>query len=1115
MADQASLPEQLGGYRLLRPLGQGGMGTVYLAQHLETGQQVALKRLISQAGVAEARFRREFRLLQKLDHPYVVRVLGFGEAEGGQFLAMEYVEGRSLTDWLEGQGSPAGNQRWNQAQPVIQKVLEGLDYIHRQGIIHRDLKPDNILVTAQGIPKITDFGLARQAHEAEALTQAGAALGTFLYAPPEQIMGQALDHRADLYALGAVIYQLLCGQPPFSGTNLGELALKHLRETPRLPSELVPELGGGLDRAMLQLLAKNPHERPNSAGEVAQLLGQSEAVEMVAQAPGRLLQAPLLGREVWVGHLVNEPLPVGWLEGAIGVGKSRLVQTVAREVQGLGWSSLTAQAHRGQPGGVLADWLRLALEMRGSQASNALEREGAVLAHLLPHLPYQAAPLAGEQGQLLLFGAALRLLRATGRKLLLIVDGAEGLDEVSLGFVAFVARAQQAQEGLRFVLVGRSEQTPRPLRQALEALQAAGLARHWSLPPLEAALLPALVGGLLGMAAQPSLVQFLQERSQGNPWLVQELLQGLIADGQLVQRRGYWEWNQLETGLPSSLTDSLRNQLERLSDAQHEVLASMAIISEEVVFDDLLELSGIDQDQLLDRLEELIRLGSLREIKRGRDEVYRFGHPLLRQLTLDQLSQRKRRRLHGRYAQLLDGRSAPAAQRAYHHALAGDAANAARLALEAAQQAEALVALPQVEPVLRMALELQEPGSLSVAWLSLYLGRIATLLGRSDEAYQRLHTLPAVLGPVAVVALAELLQRQGQWVQAIEQLQAVAASDLPAQAWPVLVSCLRFSNQTDQALASARQAEALLEAHSPIQPYLRHQMASILRHQRRFELAQQQARAALEQAEQLGNSLLKVSILVELGLILATQEDPEGAMAAYGQARSLAFEVGAWRGYVAASINLANMALRQGERSTAVEAYREALRAAERSDYRDLQAAIQNNLGQLYLDQGQFEDALKQVDRSIPLHQELGNTRALSKSLRLRARLEVLLEGDPNPSLQQLAQCEQQDVFQHLHDNLCAWHWALQGDWSQTLHYLQSPTPEPDASREALKVFCLLQTQQWPLALAGLAQVERPSLKGFLQALISKASLSAYANQFRREGLWEWALLAHKCNNEP
>ena len=221
MADQTAFPEQLGGYHLLRPLGQGGMGTVYLAQHLETGRRVALKRLISQAGVAEARFRREFRLLQKLDHPYVVRVIEFGEAEGGQFLVMEYVEGQPLTDWLEAQDGSASSPRWNQAQPVIQKVLEGLDYIHRQGIIHRDLKPDNILVTAQGIPKITDFGLARQAQEEAALTQAGAALGTFLYAPPEQIMGQPLDHRADLYALGAVIYQLLCGQPPFSGSNLG------------------------------------------------------------------------------------------------------------------------------------------------------------------------------------------------------------------------------------------------------------------------------------------------------------------------------------------------------------------------------------------------------------------------------------------------------------------------------------------------------------------------------------------------------------------------------------------------------------------------------------------------------------------------------------------------------------------------------------------------------------------------------------------------------------------------------------------------------------------------------------------------------------------------------
>lgn len=1113
MADQATPPATVGAYRLIRLLGQGGMGSVFLAEHQESGRRVALKRLISQAGTAEARFRREFRLLQKLDHPYVVKVFELGEADGGQFLAMEFVEGQTLIDWVEQQESPAGPERWNRVQPVIQRILEGLDYIHRQGIIHRDLKPENILVNAQGIPRITDFGLARQAQEEAALTQAGAALGTFLYAPPEQIMGQALDHRADLYALGAVIYQIVCGQPPFTGSNLGELAIRHLRELPVRPSERVPGLGSLLDRLILQLLAKNPQERPNSAGEVAGLLGQPSQPDIVELAPGRLLVAPLLGREVWVGQMVGETLPIGWLEGPIGVGKTRLIQTVAREMESLGWASLLATSHRGQPGGVLADWLRAALELRGSLASTVLEREGSLLVHLLPHLPYSATAITGEQGQLLLFGAALRLLRASGRKLLLLADQAHHLDEVSLGFVAFAARAQQTGEGLRFMLAGRSEETPRSLRHSLATLQAAGLAQKWELPPLENDQLPALIGGLLGTAAQPALVRFLQERSQGNPWLVEEFLQSLIAAGQLVQRRGYWEWNQLETSLPTSLSESLKEQLERLSDAQHEVLASMAIIGEEVVFEDLLQLSGLGEDDLLDRVEELIRQGTLREVRRGREEAYRFGHPLMRQLALDQLSQRRKRRLHGRYAQLLEQPSAPPNRLAYHHALAGDAGQAARYALEAAEQAETLAALPQVEPVLRMALELQEPGSLTVAWLCLYLGRIATLLGRSDEAYQRLHPLPPILGPRATVALAELLQRQGQWVQAIDQLRAVAASDLPDQAWPVLISCLRFSNQTDQALEAARQAEGLLKPSSPIQPYLRHQVASILRHQRHFEAALFEARTALEQAGALGNSVLRVSILIELGLILATQEDPEGALAAYSEARSLAFEVGAWRGYVAASINLANMALRQGERDTAVGAYREALRAATRSDYRDLQAAIQNNLGQLYLDQGQFTEALQQVEQSIPLHQELGNTRALAKSLRLKARLEVLLERDPADSLQLLAQTGQQELFEHLHDNLNAWRHTLLGDHDQAMAYLQKPGPEVDVSRQALLVYCLLKLHQWPQALDGLSQIDRPSLKGFLQTLMGQGDLSTAGDQLHKEGLWEWALLARKCHN--
>jgi serine/threonine protein kinase len=221
---------QFGRFQVVREIGSGAMGQVFLASDPNDLQPVAIKLLKNPLPALEARFKREFRVLQRLESPFVVRVLEFGESRQGSYLAMEFIEGCELHTW-QGQ-PPADADGLLRTIRLAGKLAAGLEVVHLAGVIHRDLKPENILVALDDTPKLTDFGLARDSKASMALTMAagGGFLGTLLYAPPEQIQGRELDHRADLYALGMILFRLLTGRAAFAGKDLSQLILAHVRE---------------------------------------------------------------------------------------------------------------------------------------------------------------------------------------------------------------------------------------------------------------------------------------------------------------------------------------------------------------------------------------------------------------------------------------------------------------------------------------------------------------------------------------------------------------------------------------------------------------------------------------------------------------------------------------------------------------------------------------------------------------------------------------------------------------------------------------------------------------------------------------------------------------------
>jgi serine/threonine-protein kinase len=265
-----------GKYRITRKLGQGGMGVVYLAEHILLGGQVALKFLTTDLGKDPKfikRFRQEARAAYKLRHPNVVEVTDLDQAEDGSlFIAMEFVEGHSLRDVLD--QTPNGLEI-PRALTLVRGIAAGLAAAHAQDIVHRDIKPENILLTAardgRELPKVLDFGIA--AMTAESATRMSLTHGMMLtpnYAAPEQweeMPASEMDGRTDTYALGCVFYEMLTGQTPFHAHNTPGWMKQHLAETPRPPSELRPEVSDwpGLDGLTIRMLAKNRDDRPQDA----------------------------------------------------------------------------------------------------------------------------------------------------------------------------------------------------------------------------------------------------------------------------------------------------------------------------------------------------------------------------------------------------------------------------------------------------------------------------------------------------------------------------------------------------------------------------------------------------------------------------------------------------------------------------------------------------------------------------------------------------------------------------------------------------------------------------------------------------------------------------------
>ncbi len=386
----------LGDFQVDRKLGQGGMGDVYLARQLSLDRPVALKVLRREWAsnpTYMARFESEAWAAAKLNHPNIVHIYSLGGLDDLRYIAMEYVEGTNLRDYIKKKGVPD----LPLALAVMRQSGLAVGAAGEAGLIHRDIKPENLLMTRKGQIKVADFGLA-QLPEASRLhlTAPGMSLGTPMYMSPEQVQGKEIDHRSDLYSLGVTFYHMLAGEPPFRAETAIALALKHVSEKPPSLAKHRPDLPGPLVALVMKLMAKSPGDRYASAAEMLKDLARiKESLQVAASGLAPTLAqttAGIAGGTATLEDSSDDEYSASWRPSGWGITITAMAALLLGA--GVGWTqrspdvlSAAAPSADAPPGVWMADWPAIAKQSTAEaqyryalMRSSPQEREAAWLA---------------------------------------------------------------------------------------------------------------------------------------------------------------------------------------------------------------------------------------------------------------------------------------------------------------------------------------------------------------------------------------------------------------------------------------------------------------------------------------------------------------------------------------------------------------------------------------------------------------------------------------------------------------------------------------------------------------------------------------------------------------
>ncbi len=651
------VPEQIGPYRVVRPLAQGGMAAVFEAEDPQSGEKVAVK-LLTLRGLASSRFSREYRALTRLDHPNIVRVYRYGVHNGSPFLCMELLDGVPVQVFAKAQGRPGESGRTLTVLRVAAEIGDALAYLHQRKIVHRDLKSANILVQADGHSKLLDFGTAHIAELEETITRHGEFVGTFAYASPEQITGGKVAPASDLYSLGVLLYRLCTGRRPFNARSSHELARLHVERKPVPPRRLVPELPEELDALILRLLEKDPADRPESAEVVARylrgVLAQLEGEDPAEPPP--LGPARIVGRDAELASLramlaKARPGRMVMVVGRDGAGRRRFMGASLATARQMGWRSFEG-GFSGKPG---LDALLTVAE--AVEATFRSEDRPA----LPVGLDVVAGLVDGAVEPEAAFDAVARVLtRRVDLDSKPMVIGLSNIDRASpvalecLAHVRATARAASLPVLFAATCLDEADAPGSALRGRL--------ADAWRLElgPLDSERVGDLIHAILG-GCPPGrdLAQQVHSVTGGLPGYVGEVVRALVQGGLLVAEEtpAGLRWQDQTGGqitIPGDARAVLSLRLDLLAADATRVLEALAVAGGETSLTVLAHAVDRPEEQAGVVLQELMAQRMVKESGNGRNALWSFRLGLTQELVLERLRDARRdvfrRRLAGAVA---------------------------------------------------------------------------------------------------------------------------------------------------------------------------------------------------------------------------------------------------------------------------------------------------------------------------------------------------------------------------------------------------------------------------------------------------------------------------------
>ena len=990
----------LGPYRLDRLLGSGGMGEVWLAkvegrvQGLEPGTRVAVK--VIHPGLAARpgffkRFLREAEIGRRLRHVNVVRTLDADEAVADgvatRFLVLEYVEGETLRDLLD----EMGRLPEELCRHVGREVAKGLAAIHAAGIVHRDLKPENVLITKDHFVKVTDLGVARLADEGMRVSQSGVFVGSLRYGAPEQFEKAAgLDGRADLHALGVVLYELASGTHPFAGDDFPSVMRRILDETPRRLGELQPQIAPFFEEVVRTLLAKDREQRFGSADELSAVLaegeesawwrGRAKAIRTETQRPLRRIRIPretaLYGRETEIAKLralfdaaKGGDGRVVLVDGEAGIGKSRLVDEFVgllhsdgEDVNYLfgsyppggaatasGAFSTAYREHFGDDESAVREALPVtpllvpafAALLRGDAApegSEPLTKDSlqTVFVHATRSLASRRTTVvliddlhfAPEDGRALLMSLALAV---PGHRILLVGCTRPGLDEKWVGQLARLAQTSQ----LTVPRLG-----PKELVHLLrDALRSERLAEELS--------------------------ALIAVKSDGNPFFVFEMLRGLKEGQFLAQREdGTWHTTQVirDIQVPSSVKDLVNARVADLDETERDLLDVAACVGFE--FDPSLVAAALG----VPVLPALKRFGQI-------ERRHRLVRSAGRHMVFD----------HHQVQEALYGGLMEQVREHYHAAIAGAIEAQSGAASKEPKDVEGAVCVELAEHFLKGA---QGPKALR------YLDRALTHLEvnyvnePAIALADRALTAPALIAGRARV---ELLLRKGARLELLSRYDAErrdlddALALVDEQGDVGLRSKVRLRLGINlQHISAYAEAEAAMRAALELGRAAgdRHaeaaaagDLGSVLTSVGRYAEARDHFERSLELARAIGDRRIEDNATLNLGLVfyalgrLAEARDQDERCLAHAR------EIGDLRFEAMATVNLSTVLNAVGRNIEARRHSERILTIAREIGDRRMEAVVMGSLGNALQGLGRVAEAGQHHERSLALAREIGYVR--------------------------------------------------------------------------------------------------------------------------------------------